>query len=57
MNRAYQELLAGAAAQNPSAVRKIRAPQQAWKAYCDAQTEAMFSAEDQQAEYRYVRGK
>ena len=50
LNRVYRELLSKNS-DDPAAVEKIKKAQRAWVAYRDAYVEAMFPAEDKQAEY------
>ena len=50
LNRVYRELLAKNS-DDPAAAEKIKKAQRAWVAYRDAYVEAMFPAEDKQAEY------
>ena len=50
MDAVYQELLA-AVRDQPDATKKIKVEQKAWLAYRDAYLDAMFPAEDKQAEY------
>ena len=53
LNDAYNKLLSQAARQQ-TAVAKIKAAEAAWIAYRDAYTEAMYPAENKQAEYGTV---
>ncbi len=53
LNKTYQQLLSKAS-WDPVAVRKIRASQQAWIAFRDAQIAALYPAEDKQREYGTV---
>jgi uncharacterized protein YecT (DUF1311 family) len=50
LNRIYK-LLLSKAADDPIATVKIKAAEKAWIAYRDAYLEAMYPAEDKQAEY------
>jgi uncharacterized protein YecT (DUF1311 family) len=50
LNEVYHKLLATAAKQ-PEAVAKIKGAERAWIAYRDAYMEAMYPAQDKQAEY------
>jgi uncharacterized protein YecT (DUF1311 family) len=50
LNRVYRELLSKNS-DDPAAAGKIRKAQRSWVAYRDAYVEAMFPAEDKQAEY------
>ena len=50
LNRVYRELLSKNS-DDPAAAEKIKKAQRAWVAYRDAYVEAMFPAEDKQAEY------
>ena len=50
LNDVYRKLLSKAAGE-PEAVAKIKAAERAWIAYRDAYMEAMYPAEDKQAEY------
>jgi len=50
LNAIYRELLAKAV-EEPDAVAKIKAAERAWVLYRDAYMEAMYPAEDKQAEY------
>lgn len=50
LNRVYRQLLA-AVADDKAATAKIKLAEQAWIAYRDAYLEAMYPAEDKQAEY------
>ncbi|HEY1204870.1 MAG: lysozyme inhibitor LprI family protein [Bryobacteraceae bacterium] len=50
LNRVYRELLSKNT-DDPAAVEKIKNAQRAWVAYRDAYIEAMFPAQDKQAEY------
>lgn len=54
LNKAYELLLARAGAKDSAAARKIRAAQEAWMAYRDAQIEAMFAAGQKQTAYGSV---
>jgi uncharacterized protein YecT (DUF1311 family) len=53
LNATYQRLLKRAAS-DPLAIQKIKAAQRAWVAYRDAQIEALYPAENKQAEYGTV---
>ncbi len=50
LNRVYRELLSKDT-DDAAATEKIKKAQRAWVAYRDAYVEAMFPAEDKQAEY------
>lgn len=50
MNSVYSATLSAAAGQ-PAALAKIKAMQQAWRAYAAAYLEALYPAADKQAEY------
>ena len=50
LNRVYRELLSKNS-DDPAAAEKIKKAQRAWVAYRDTYVEAMFPAEDKQAEY------
>jgi uncharacterized protein YecT (DUF1311 family) len=50
LNRVYRDLLSKNT-DDPAAAEKIKKAQRAWVAYRDAYIEAMFPAEDKQAEY------
>jgi uncharacterized protein YecT (DUF1311 family) len=50
LNRVYRELLSKNS-DDPAAAEKIKKARRAWVAYRDAYVEAMFPAEDKQAEY------
>ena len=50
LNRVYRELLSKNG-DDPAALEKIKKAQRAWVAFRDAYVEAMFPAEDKQAEY------
>lgn len=50
LNRVYRELLSKNS-DDAAAAEKIKKAQRAWVAYRDAYIEAMFPAEDKQAEY------
>jgi uncharacterized protein YecT (DUF1311 family) len=50
LNNVYQKLLSKAASL-PEAATKIKAAERAWIAYRDAYMEAMYPAQDKQAEY------
>jgi len=50
LDRVYQELLAKTK-NDPVATKKIRSAQRAWVAFRDAQLEALFPADNKQAQY------
>jgi uncharacterized protein YecT (DUF1311 family) len=50
LDEVYRDLLSKAASE-PKATAKIKAAEKAWIAYRDAYLEAMYPAEDKQAEY------